>query len=331
LRTNLEADEGLCVSDPTCTTSADCPASKTVCLGDQLHELTSVSSLSFDHLPCVRGGCATAQSNCDGDEECLGNVYDLTSIGDMCVPKCGPERDCPPDYACSQNADSPGSKPICVPGIPSVRCTADADCVYGSCIDTGAGFHVCSIPCDPTDADACALLNITSDAYFVCVESIPGQGAHCLSARTFQGEMCTVNGGVSSCGDGLLCFNSGAGRPLQQSGVCLVPCGDGNSCPARGGLNHVCRTDGPLAGACYPGNFGESCTDASQCLPGLECKGICTLHCVADTDCTNSWATLRGGHCSSEHICEPSLPPGSACSADADCKPLSCMPNGVCG
>ena len=141
-RTDLLADEGVCLMMRVCAQDSDCSGdpARRICAASLVRGMYSLPTLKADHLQCLQATCQSGGSLCSDGESCLANYTDQgPEIPDICVPNCDSDRDCPPNFACSISSAAPGSPPICLPGLPGTRCVANQDCVVGSCVDTGAG------------------------------------------------------------------------------------------------------------------------------------------------------------------------------------------------
>jgi hypothetical protein len=338
LRTDLLGDHGVCTLAQVCQDDHDCmDTARSTCAGSILRSLAvgAGALLHTDHLQCVQEGCATSASSCLPEESCLAKQYDVTGVlPDICVPKCDVNQQCPPNYACAQSSAEPGPDRLCLPGVPGVRCESDTDCLLGSCVDTQAGFSVCSLSCS-SDA-GCSFLN-TSAAYYLCVSGAPGQDPHCLTARPFQGSNCDLAQHGADCPTGQECFSYDpyAQFAFQVHGECRTPCDADLHCADRGGLPHVCLDGG--MGGCYPGNFGLPCVSSEECLRPLTCESanpsesICTVACASDSDCAAVPATTPGAYCA-HGLCRLLALSGAPCDHNAACASGRCMnaPAGTC-
>jgi hypothetical protein len=154
-----------------------------------------------------------------------------------------------------------------------------------------------------------------------------------MNSSPFQGPSCEM---TSDCPqkEGQQCFRySPYTQDASARGQCRLPCGDDGSCPARGGLPHVCLAGG--AGGCYPGNFGLPCARSEECLSQLTCERItadaryaegttiCTISCHEDINCSTSPWTSRGGFCDGG-FCHMAGPNDAPCTRDAQCLSNRC-------
>lgn len=325
-RTDIIANEGLCLMMPVCTTDNECRGSgRTKCTASVLRDL--LPSLPTNNLYCAQDMCTTSGSSCAMGESCLPNFYARPSSEfNLCVPNCiGTPGVCPPNFACAQNPYAPDAPAICLPGVPGQRCTHDQDCLFGHCIDTGAGFSECVfMPCE-TDKD-CFADDI--DQTYVCANG------NCVGITPFHGAPCMGDG---DCLPEERCnFYSPYGVD-NPKGECRVPCDGTLTCPRRGDVPHTCLDDG--MGGCYPGDFGMPCTDSSQCLSLFEClpaapepqysiitsPSICTTTCATDDQCQSS-PIIRSGFCQ-EGICRMPGPTGAPCDRFAQCRSQTCLPD----
>jgi hypothetical protein len=329
-RTDLLADEGVCLMMRVCAQDSDCSGdpARRVCAGTLVRGMYSLPALKADHLQCMQATCQSGGSLCRDGESCIGNYYDYgPEIPDICVPNCDGDLHCPPNYACAISSAAPGSPPVCLPGLPGTRCTADQDCVVGDCVDTGAGFSQCVVPL-PCGSDLdCAPLDGLA-ASFVCVEGVPGAGRRCVRLASFNGASCME---TSDCPTPQRCFRFSPYQGVSDiHGECRIPCDDGGPCAARGGIPNVCLAGGQ--GGCYPTNFALPCTTSADCLPEFTCTAvspdertiltsptICTTTCATDDDCHhNPLIRDNGGFCK-EGVCRMPGQKGDPCDRDAQC------------
>ncbi len=347
-RTDLQADEGICLMMSVCNETTDCPGAPPglQCGGELLRGLLAgASTLMTDSLQCVPTGCWTQKSDCPLDHACL--LENFASQGgmlpDICVPKCDPGHRCPPNFACSYDeAVAPGGPQICVPGIPGTRCRADQDCLVGLCTDTGAGFSVCTPPKSCRPDDYCALLNGPVDV-FVCAEGIPGQ-FRCVNTRPFGGATCKSTDECPT-GSGQECFFYSPDADTPQRGSCRLPCPADRRCPTRGGIPFFCIGE-TGEGGCYPGQFGLPCIDDTECPGNLTCEMVgpdarsrtnyspnaCTTPCTADADCDANPLTFHGGFCDVPlGFCRLAGQSGAPCTQASHCRSKQCgAPGNTC-
>ena len=322
-RTDIILNQGLCMWVPTCPYRSDgtlddsqCGFMHEVCAGHLLRDLAKVprskafcASTIFSALPSRR----VILNGCPIDERCPTSLLrGGRGLPIVCGAPCD-ENSCPPNFACARGSGS-GAPSVRLPGIPGIRCQSSEDCLTGACIDTGAGFSVCTQPAECTiDADCPSIRTNYAD---VCVEGIPGEGAYCISPIPFQGANCENN---DQCSEELRCGaepcpprHCASYSPYELNpthGECRFTCTQAEGCPAFGGLPHVCLEDD---GGCYPGIFGMPCTSSTECYANLTCgavapdirsrsqaPSICTVPCMDDDDCTfevNPWLG-GGGYC----------------------------------
>jgi len=328
-RTDLLADEGVCLMMRVCAQDSDCSGdpARRVCAATLVRATSSLPALRLDHLQCLQAICGSGGSLCANGESCLGNYYDYgVQLPDICVPYCDSKLSCPPNFSCAISPAGPGSPPVCLPGLPGTRCVADQDCAIGSCLETGAGFSECVIPL-PCGSDLdCAPLDGPA-ASFACAEGIPGAGHHCVKLVDFSGTVCADDSG---CPDEQRCFRYSPYQSDPSHGECRIPCDGGQPCPTRGGIPHICLAGGE--GGCYPTNFALPCASSSDCLPEFPCTAvspdertrlnstsICTMSCATDDDChANPLIRGNGGFCK-EGVCRMSGQKGVPCDRNAQC------------
>jgi hypothetical protein len=330
-RTDLLADDGLCLAAPVCTTDNDCKADPfhPRCAAPLIGDFLPGFPLAVSNLHCVAPSCKGPMSTCPTGEHCLPSVIGPSaSVPDICVPVCIGGWNCPPNFVCMRKVYGPQAPEVCVPGVPGARCTSDHDCLVGTCTDTGAGFSVCSFPC--RGYDDCAVLNSATEV-FLCVPDVAGLGNHCVNTARFSGTVCDPTRS-DQCGAGEECFkyNPYGERPL---GECRVPCPVEGGCPMRGGVPHVCLEGG--RGGCYPGRFGLPCADTRECGADFQCVDvsadgggalgdkICTIPCISTADCdAHSWTT-RDGYCR-DGYCLLGGGDGAACEQNEQCRTDTC-------
>lgn len=341
-RTSLLEDRGVCVPFPVCTTKDDCEGRKrSRCAGDLLREMLGANAdrAYTDHFQCVQDRCSSG-SECNPDETCLDASYGVDGrFPDICIPKCDGKGACPPNYACAQSPAAPGADPVCLPGLPGVRCTNDRECVVGTCLDTGAGFSVCTVECS-IDAD-CKLFN-APPTYFLCA-GVPGEPKHCVTPSPFGGVQCDPKEDGADCPETApRCYDYSPATLFEEKSQCRVPCDADHPCPARGGLPHVCLANG--AGGCHPGGFGLPCNDSDECIGALRCEEvvpdgrevapsprICTHSCVTAEDCDALPETGGSAYC--DGFCRVPGMLDAPCERAEHCRSTHCMligETGVC-
>jgi hypothetical protein len=343
-RTDLLSDEGICLMMNVCTENADCMGNGKACAAALVRGvIAGADSLATDSLQCIQAQCETFGSECPSDQACLRKVYASgNALPDICVPKCD-NAHCPPNFSCARKDDwAPGAPAVCVPGIPGVRCDDNDDCVIGECLDTGAGFHACTLPMPCRPLDYCASLDGPVDA-FVCLEGVPGQ-PHCLNTRPLGGSSCTTK---ADCAVGREClwFSMFEDDPMHAE--CRLPCPPDRQCAPQGGLPFFCLGEN-AEGGCYPTQFGAPCVDDRECFE-LTCvtvgpdprshtnynPNICTLHCTTDADCDANHLARNRSFCQTDvqtgvGYCRLAGEPGATCTQPTHCRSRRCGPAGVC-
>ena len=122
----------------------------------------------------------------------------------------------------------------------------------------------------------------------------------------------------SACGPGALCAEldaSGGGAPWQRP-LCVVDCGEAESCPAGLACRSLLSTEGDWRRGCFPGgvlgDVGDPCRGGDGLLdPALCASGVCL---------DRGERGLCGASCSAG-----SCPLGSACATFADGGENSCV------
>ena len=345
-RTDLLYDFGVCVPFPICSENRDCGDPKhNTCTTELLLERIGGerSYVSVNNLVCVGVDCSEGAQCADG-ERCLATAYGLrgNDLPDMCVRLCDGGRHCLPNFACAKTDVARGAEQICIPGVPGIRCMADQDCALGSCVPTGVGFSVCSIPCK--EDDNCAILN-APPTYYRCIGATPEAQKYCINPSPFQGMQCDT---AQDCeADTPACSHYSPFLEAPDFFECRALCDDERRCPKRGGLAHTCLLDG----TCYPGVFSMPCNDSSECLTPFECREvvsferdhvqsakICTIACDEDSHCQpepdrqpgDAWTLDRQklGYCDGTWCRLPALG-GKPCEKDEHCRSERCD-GGLC-
>jgi hypothetical protein len=173
--------------------------------------------------------------------------------------------------------------------------------------------------------------------YFVCA-GIPGGKKHCVNPTPFGGAECDMMD--PKCPEATpVCYDYSPSSPFQRFGECRRPCDPDGTCPARGGLPHLCldNTDGDNKGGCYPGNFGLPCKRRGECIPPLEClevepderallpsTHICTLPCDGEAACDDVPLTGGSAYCGAGFCRIPGLT-GAPCDIDGHCRTGQCF------
>jgi hypothetical protein len=340
-RTDLLADEGVCLAIRVCSRDTDCadPALST-CASTVLKATFPNAPLETSNLQCVAADCQARRTSCPSGQSCLRDLVPSNyHVPDLCVPNCDANLNCPPNYACWRGLSGPAAPNICVPTLQSARCSSSFDCMIGECVDTGEGFKLCGIPCQQ-DQDCLPYFDPNNP--MVCVAIRPGQPRYCVAATSFSGAPCLID---DHCAEGLRCYFS---TPYEAGnfGQCRPPCGDQNQCPVRGGIAHTCFIRGAER-SCYPGRFGLPCQRSEECIAGMTCQAvppeqrfagvdagvppagdarICTVACQTDADCdANPWTT-GSGYCEAG-LCRLGDGRGGPCLRDHQCRgTYRCLP-----
>jgi hypothetical protein len=338
LRTDLLENEGVCMNVTPCEQSADChDPVRATCMGELVRNLydKAQARMKSDHTYCLQGGCNRTNAACSPGESCLQKLIGRESAPpDICVPNCDSNQNCPPNYFCYRDLYSKPSPAICLPGLMGLRCRTRLDCLFGDCVDTGAGFNVCAIQCeDDTD---CGTFDSSQGTFFCSDKGADGK-KHCSSIRAFRGSECYKK---EDCREKEVCS-----RPIFRTdpapyGQCLIECNSDGTCPAFGGVAHAClpQTDPMAHPICWPGHIGIPCRVDSACIKGLSCRptipgkpNICTAICLSDDDCAkNPGAKDFLSHNAWCHpdlkLCQPPVKEGGACDRNAQCESSMCLP-----
>jgi hypothetical protein len=334
-RRSLTTNQGVCLAMPVCQKSAECPQARPMCAADVIKGVVSpvvASMLKIDQLHCLAVGCKSAGTQCAPGEGCVGSYLNFgTAVDELCVPRCDLHNACPPNFTCLQDASwAPGAPPLCFPGMLGTRCASADDCLMGECTDVGVEFKVCTVGC-ATD-DQCASFTTGTDVY-TCANR------HCLTVRPFGGSNCAND---SDCIPSQRCVGGALVGTLKH-GECRVPCDANGSCPARGGIPHVCLGEHG-EGLCYPSSFGTPCDTTADCIANFQCleagpdprtpqaayaKRVCTIPCTKDDDCDANLWTKKVGFCQAG-ICRVAGGDGVPCDRAKQCNSRRCdTPNGA--
>lgn len=338
LRTDVLADEGVCVTMQPCTEDTDChDPVRSTCAATFLEQLyAGMPDLHADHLYCLQEGCDATATSCSPGESCLRKVIPATANPpDICVPNCDSQLRCPPNHFCFRKLSGPDSPAVCIPGLLGFECESDVDCLVGQCLSMEGGPinpKLCSIEC-ASDAD-CAPFD-SDQGLFFCNAS-----HQCVTPFAFRGTTCRTDDDCTrNKAEGALCVRF---SPTDSEGSCLLPCDASGHCAAFSGVEQAClplirpESPGGRAPVCFPGFFGIPCQGNDDCVGGasdhLTCHGgdastgtpnFCTALCEKDADCDgNRW--LEGKAFCSSPLCVPKQADGKPCARNAQCT------SGVC-
>jgi hypothetical protein len=355
-RTDVLIDQGICLWVPVCPykhgsatelDASQCQFSHQLCAGTLLRGLSSLP-IRVNNLHCIADRCdqgLPCPTTTKPVEVCPTEFYN-PPLPVTCAVRCD-KFTCPPNYACIASPNS-GSPPVCLPGIIGMRCSSDEDCLAGVCIDTGAGFSLCT-PAGGCNSEAdCRLLGTKPP--FACAEGIPDGDSYCFSTVPFHGANCEINDQCSAelqCGDEpcphRTCSDYSPYVLTPSHGECRFDCVREDGCPAFGGLPHACLPDG----SCYPGTFSVPCQKPTDCVESLVCASVppdersrsndpktCTASCDTDDDCDaelNPW--LGPGYCvpspeaapGTVGFCRLGAPAGLPCDKPEHCASRCCL------
>jgi hypothetical protein len=348
LRTDVTADEGVCVTMAPCSQDNECPNPvRSTCAATFLNELYSkvpnppTGDLYWhsDHLYCLQRGCVSGGSNCGAGQSCLPLLVTAAAHPpDICVPNCDAKDRCPPNHFCFSKLSGSGSPHICLPGLLGFLCESDIDCMVGKCVsdnepDEALRLNLCTVPC--SHEDECAIFD-SDQGKFVCQLDGSGSG-RCATPDAYRGARCYDDADCTR-DEGTSCvFSSKPTSPTDQ-GTCSRLCPDGTGpCTPRGGFGHVClpftvARDGTSRPGCYPGYFPLPCTADDQCVGDLKCTAptdaspvkICTTLCRTDDDCAaDRWIAGNSFFCAGA-ACAPKQGKDAACAANNQCQSGLC-------
>jgi hypothetical protein len=342
LRTNVipsagVADEGVCVTEHPCLVDKDCRDTvKSTCAATFLQKLYAgapAEKLHADHLYCLQQGCEKGNSSCSPGEACLPNfIPPAANPPDICVPYCGSNDECPPNFFCYRKNSGPANPPICIPGLLGFVCSSDVDCLMGTCVndndpDPGHGLSLCTSSCG-RDED-CEIYD-SLQGRFVC-----SADNRCITPEAYRGASCNTTADCSRDIGTICVWPPGTTDATSSQGTCLRPCNADRTCAPRGGIGQGCLpfVDATLAirPVCYPGYFETPCRDQSACaVKELQCPGelsICTIVCTNDADCFGNRWTAGQAYCAGS-FCVPLINDGAPCDLDSHCASGKCDPTG---
>ena len=333
LRTDLIKDEGICTTVGSCKEDVDCrDPIRSKCMGVLLREAYNQATdvLKSDHTYCLQAECRARRTACSPGETCMRDILPKASNPpDICVPHCDANSNCPPNYFCYPRLYGPGAPRVCIPGLLGLRCESRLDCLFGDCVATSAPYKVCSVACQ-TDAE-CAKFD-SVQATFFC-----NQQGMCMTERGFKGGACQVDTDCMYPGE--IC---GHITTPYSPGFCMLACDPAGTCPSPGGVPHACRPQIDSAGSlspaitpwvCWPGYFGQLCSDNTQCFSTLACTAlnpanpalrICTIPCQTNAECDANHLTARGWCDARLGVCRTTVADGAACTDKRQCDSGSC-------
>lgn len=300
--------DGVCQDPPdSCSSPADCgrgPAER--CEAFQCNGFTQ-QCFDPDPQPCAGAG------------DCLGRP----GCQQGCA--CTPAGQCVPDVACTidTEADDCGAGFFCDENLACAvlpACASPADCEPLGLV-CNQGLQQCQRPRPCAGPNDCT----TPPATF-CNSTLPTPRCEvptCLNGGltcNAQTETCSQDGRCVPAGTGTAC-NSDADCPNDPwpntqfcsfaagSGECTPGCRSNASCP-QGQTCNGARQCAAGGGGGSGGQWGDTCTDSTECQAGLICgllTGVCAERCATA---------------------------GATCSGDPSCCPLSgadrCNPLGFC-
>jgi len=327
-------ERGLCLPMTVCSGDPDCAGSgsRSVCLGPLVAAAYSRAPLSTNNLQCLQLCAAVGDtwSVCEDGEVCLPEILRDASAPPICAPRCNLGDSCPPNFTCLRDI-SPAYPSVCLPGFPGSRCTHDEECAIGDCRDTGAGFRICTLDCDPNH-DNCSYLDGPRGPAF-CADSM------CVIKSPFTGVNCTTD---SDCASDQKCSSLNpydpSTRRARNSSECHRLCDGPGQCSQDGRVPYLCLKDGESYSECYPADFGLPCAPGvERCMGNLVCmkpnhaseavQATCTSPCAKDLDCT-SYNLTEAGQCR-DGVCQLRQL-GDPCSTSAQCLSQRCGPDGTC-
>jgi hypothetical protein len=293
---------------------------------------------------CTIFGCDFENNNCPSGSECV-----VTGRFPSCVDDCATSADCRTGYSCYPTlgfADRLTCQPTFDADSLGAACSQRRDpCLGGFCLrEADYGFpdsYCIALGCDPDGTPT----GCPGDG--ACFETAGGTGV------CFEG--CTT---TMDCRTGYTCRPSDSSDPESPLG-CLPGCESDSECAND---EFVCNTGTGLCGEPFvPGNLGEPCSDADDCVGGTcltegdegwpagtcvyaGCRlsgtgmmatcptgGVCTDDGAGDPTlgvCVDS-CVVGGTTCRPGYACVAIDPSGAEPTAGA-CRP-ACTSDGECG
>ncbi len=300
---------------PECASDLGCSAPERVCEAGRCvpgcGRLESPIRCGEDEICGSEGRCVPGAATCAVDRDC--GPPDLVCDAGRCRPGCL-TTGCPSDRSCD-----PGTGRCVAPA-----CTDDADCGPPQSICEGGGcVPGCTASSCPS-GQVCGAGGRCEPAPGPSPGPVPGPISNPPCTRT------------ADCGSGT-CFDFGDGI----GSVCADSCAGGADCP-RGSAcvgfagAKACLDARFFTGATFTADAGAACTGPGDCRSGY-CPGArqCVELCDRDGDCPggtcrwsevdrNQFAAVCGG-------VGGSLPGGSRCSFDVQCRSGVCYAPGFCG
>lgn len=259
---------------------------------------TCAPAYCIGHTLCMPQCGVSAQCN-DANCSACPNGYGCHPDMTKCYGQCTTEEQCQPDHFCREGN--------CATKLGAgKKCTEDIQCKMGHCYLSGdKGFGVC---CETDCKTAC-------NSCFASEQQTPGgKDGVCgpTKAEADFNEECPKS--AEECGPPGWCSGSGSCAAQMTNGH---GCGDA-TCELIGGVPHS-------AGQLCQGGQCVTTPDKSPCEGVANCDGdACVKGCTSDADCLPTY------YCNSTaRRCDPRLPPGAACNADAGCSTGYCT-DGFC-
>ena len=230
-------------------------------------------------------------NTCNGAGSCLPSTSipcaPYMCAGTVCATSCTDDTQCTGTYFCGMSNNA------CQPDQGNGQtCTANSQCITGSCVDGVCCNTACAGLCS-----ACSAVRKGSGVDGVC-------GA--VSNGNDPDNECATSS-ASTCGTTGTCNGTGA-CALYASGTA---CGTA-----------TCANDTQLANTC---NGAGSCLPSTSipCAP-YKCEGnVCATSCTDDTQCAGIY------FCGTSNTCQPDQGNGQTCTANSQCASGSCA-DGVC-
>ena len=289
-----EWPEGYCTAD--CVTNEDCGG-----------DATCVSA---------GGGSNICLANCDPEDpdSCrAGYGCTLGTIGNVCIPGCSSNDDCPGDLECEVGGGDFGEGSCYDPGASvGDECGDDGECPAGGfCLAEDFGgwpSGACITECDYESGTGCADGAICANPF--------GFGGFCLAGCESDDD----------CRDSYQCA---ADSEYPDRMACRPACTSDDACASGSVCNPALGTcddpfeAGQLGGACNRrgGCTGGSCLrEFDTGLPGAFCTFFgCTIGPDADDGCPDDGVCVEG---TSENLCFASCEDDDDCRDGYACEPV---------
>jgi len=313
-----ECNSSICATGVCCATTC-AGTCKSCALSGSAGTCTNVPAGQDPLMQCADAGAMTCGNDgfCDGMGAC--RLYDTSTVcgTNSCTSgtatiagKCsgmglclaGTLQNCSPYVCgasacltkCATNADCASGNvcngTICGKKVTGTMCQTAAECASGYC-EQG---YCCNTGCAAT-CMSCALTGTQGTCTAIAAGQAPAAASQCPMAT------------MSTCGNDGKCNGAGASEQWSAGTQCMPPSCTGSTLTSAG------TCDG--SGLCKAGT--NSMCDPFKCGT----TSACGVVCATNADCVSP-NTCMSGSCGKK-------PPGSTCSAGAECVSTFCV-QGVC-